>query len=141
MIILKSKYDELDAKFQALVKENDILKTDVEKLKVDPSNSTKLAEMEASVKASVEAVEKLTAENVELKDKVEKLTAEQISVEVRAQQVTASQGVTPVAITEEDIKPSVSLLSQLAQIKNAGEQRKFWEEHREELRKEITKQK
>ena len=137
MIVLKSKYEELEAKHASIVKENADLKAQLESLKTTSADTTKLTEMEASVKLAVESCEKLTKENTELKAEVEKLKGEQIAVEVRSQQITATQGVPPVTMTNEDIAPKVSLLNQLAQIRNAVEQRKFWEAHEKELKQEI----
>lgn len=144
MIVLKTKFDELDGKFQASVKENGELKAKIEELtkanealKVDPSNMAKLAEMENNVKVSVESVEKLTTENAELKQKIATLETERVTVERRAMEITASQGTAKVDVTEDDIKPRVSMLSQLAQIRNLQEQRAFFEKNREAITKEM----
>ena len=148
MIVLKSTFDELSGKYAALTKENETLKAELESHKSDPSGADKLKEMEASVLLSVETVKKLETERdtwikqvAELTEKNEKLSAEQVSVEVRAQQITATAGVQPVAMSEEDIKPKANLLSQLAQIRNANEQRAFWEANKKELTAEILEQK
>lgn len=129
MIVLKSKYDELEAKFASVVKENNDLKVQLEASKTTTIDPTKLAEMEASAKLAVETCERLTKENEDLKSQVETLKNAQVTAEVKAQQITASQGVPPVTMTSEDISPKAALLSELAQIKNLAEQRKFYEKH------------
>jgi hypothetical protein len=137
MIILKSKYDELCIRHGEVANENKSLKAEVERLKIDPSNANKLVEMEASINLSLESVEKLTKENDALKAKVSELEKERVSVELRAQEITATQGVAPVPVSEEDLKPKVSLLSQMAQIRNAEEQRKFYETNRDAIKEEL----
>lgn len=137
MIVLKSTYDELEAKHASVVKENQELKSQVEASKALVTDKAKFDEMEASVKLAVESCDTLTKENAELKAQIESLKAEQVVAEVRAQQITASQGVPPVSMSSEDIQPKASLLTQLGQIRNATEQRKFWEAHQRELKQEI----
>lgn len=148
MIVLKSTFDELSGKFAALTKENETLKAELESRKTDPAGADKLKEMESSVLLSVETVKKLEEERdtltkqvSELNSTVEKMKADQVAVEVRAQQITATAGTTPVAMTEEDVKPKANLLSQLAQIRNAKEQRAFWEANAKELTAELLEQK
>lgn len=71
--------------------------------------------------------------NLSLEQKVSKLEAEAKSTEAKAAEICASVGVEPAQVTPGGEPKQQSLVEQMREIKNPGQQMAFFRKHREEI--------